>query len=240
MTLGMARPATAERSGRPAGTAGAAAAACAARRGRLRFGARLLGAAQPPGQHHAADEAGGDQDEREEDTAHQDTSIRLGGGHGLGQGDRQDAVTQIGGDGVGVHRLAKREDAQERAVAPLDLVVVARGALRHAGRARAANRQPVVLQGDVDLLARQPRQLGGDDVAIGGFVDVHRRRPRRAVLRGEPLEPFLPGAQVPQRIARHAMDRSTRLRVRLKVCAAGDLVDVYGFNSSNATRSAAC
>ena len=90
------------------------------------------------------------------------------------------AVTAVAVDGRRTRTCART------AVAAFDLVEVA--ALRQPaadGRAAAADRQPRVLDRELDLLARQPGHLGGDDVAVGGFVDVDRRRPGVGVLRGQ-------------------------------------------------------
>ena len=50
----------------------------------------------------------------------------------------------------------------------------------------------VVLDRQLDVVAREPRQLRRDDVAVLGFVDVDRRRPRVGLRRRQPFEPFLP------------------------------------------------
>ena len=39
----------------------------------------------------------------------------------------------------------------------------------------------------------RPGSFGGDDVTVGGFVDVDWRGPAVGVMRGQALEPFLPG-----------------------------------------------
>src|SRR6516165_3485891 len=77
----------------------------------------------------------------------------------LGQRDREHAIPQIRPDGIVPHGFGEFEYAVKRSVPSLDLMIVTRRALGHAGRSFAADRQPVVLHGEVNLVAREARNL---------------------------------------------------------------------------------
>src|SRR6185503_13970391 len=89
-------------------------------------------------------------------------------------------------------------------VAALDLVEmndVTRG--RHAVDPLAADGEPRILEGELDMLTGEPREFGGDHVSVAGFVDVDGGRPRVRAMRRQTLEAFMPHLQVPHRIPRH-------------------------------------
>ena len=88
---------------------------------------------------------------------------------------RRSAAMPLRIDGVG-----ELEGPQKAAVAALDLMVMARRLSADAGRPRPADGQPVVMQREIDLLARDPGHLGRDDVAVVGLIDVDRREPTRS------------------------------------------------------------
>ena len=99
--------------------------------------------------------------------------LRLGR---LGDGDGQDAVVELGLDGVLVHPGRQAERAREGAVGPLDpVVVVLRLVLLEL--ALALEGEDVVLDGDLDLLLRDTGQLGLHLVGVRGLEDVDRGRP---------------------------------------------------------------
>ena len=157
--------------------------------------AALLSPARPHPPGH--DEAGKKRDghEQREDgnsSSHHRTSIlRARRRRGFWQRDRQHAVGQVGRDRLGVDLRGELERPRECAVAALDLVEVkaSRGSAARS-IALAADRQPRILEREIDVFARQAGHFGGDDVAVLGFVDVDRRRPGVGMMAGEPLEPF--------------------------------------------------
>ena len=99
--------------------------------------------------------------------------------------DRQHAVGEVGGDAFGVDRLRQHERAHELAVAALDLVILL---ARDARFAAALQRQPVVVHVDAHLLARQARELGGEDERVGRFAEIDGRRPALRAVRRQALE----------------------------------------------------
>src|SRR5579872_1013096 len=127
----------------------------------------------------------------------------------FGKRDREDAVAEVRADRVVPDGFGELAHTVERTVAAFDLMVMTGGAFGHAGGALAPNRQTVVLDGQVNLIAREAGNLRTDDVAVVGFVDVNRGRPGRHLLGGEPFESLLPRAQVTKRVAGHQKDRST-------------------------------
>src|SRR5262245_60262253 len=87
--------------------------------------------------------------------------------HRPGARNGQHAVAQIGRHRRFVDGMRKMEGADEGAVATLDPVILlaSRGAFAPAAR----DRQPAVVQLDVDVVAFQTWKLRDHDVAIGGF-----------------------------------------------------------------------
>ena len=72
--------------------------------------------------------------------------------------------------------------------------------------ALTTDRQARIGHRELDLIAGEARQFGGDNVAVCGLVDIDWRRPRISVVQREALEPFLPGPQIAPRIHRHSFD----------------------------------
>ena len=64
----------------------------------------------------------------------------------------------------------------------------------------AANGEHLVLQLDLDVVARQAGQLDAEDEAVGGLVEVDGRRPAGRVVRAEAVHPFVQREQVVERI----------------------------------------
>ena len=54
-----------------------------------------------------------------------------------------------------------------------------------------------LVERQIDLIAAHARHFGGDDVRLGGLVDVDGRRPRVRAVARQTLETVLPGANVP-------------------------------------------
>src|SRR5207302_2255561 len=111
--------------------------------------------------------------------------------------------------GVGllrVNRTGQREAAHERAIRPLDTMVVV---LLHLvlKLALALEVQGAVLDADLDLFRVHARELRLQHYVVLGFVDVHRRspgsgaqialvkEPRKGVVE-QPVEPVLRGKQI--------------------------------------------
>jgi len=119
----------------------------------------------------------------------------------LGDRDRQDAVLEIGGDGVDLDDVGERKGAREAAVAALDAVVLlARDRAAWIGAARAANDDATLFGVDVDLLPRQAWQLRGQDVVVHRFIEINRWRPAWRVGSNQMPELFVEGEQIAQRI----------------------------------------
>src|SRR5262249_58402805 len=120
-------------------------------------------------------------------------------------------VVQVRGNAVFVDGVDELERPQERSVTALDLVVAPRRGFRAVAGTNAPDRQPVVLDGQVDLVAREARHLGRDHVARGRFVDVDRRGPGAPPPRGGGVPPVPPSAAGAPRGPGHTPDRSTCL-----------------------------
>src|SRR3954463_16162628 len=90
----------------------------------------------------------------------------------------EDTVLVLGRDPIRVDGLRQRERAAERAIAPLDVVVLL--VLHVVERLLLAlDRQHEVLDVDVDVVTRHRRELGLEhDLLVAGLEDVHRRHPR--------------------------------------------------------------
>src|SRR6185437_12909559 len=86
-------------------------------------------------------------------------------GRALRNADLQHAVEMRCLDGVGIHALGQCEAAQERAGGALEALVAVLGGLL-LGVARALDRQHALLGGDLDVLALDARQVGGNDEAL--------------------------------------------------------------------------
>src|SRR5262245_26325365 len=97
----------------------------------------------------------------------------------LRQRHLEHAVPEFGLDLGHFHAVRQREDAYEGAERTLDpVVLLAAHAPRK--RARPAKTQLAVLDAQIDLVLRHPRQIGPEDHALSSLVDVHRGRPRTA------------------------------------------------------------
>ena len=131
--------------------------------------------------------------------------MRGGGGGTFGKRDREHAVREVCADPVDVDLLGELERPRERAVAAFDLMVMDGLGAASIGRPRPAARgwSAGCPRPPARVLAGHAGDLGGDDVRGRGFVDVDRRRPGFGVRMCEPLEPFLPCAQIAQRIPGH-------------------------------------
>src|SRR5439155_11805269 len=129
-------------------------------------------------------------------------------------GDGEDAVFQIGDDARDVDRLGQREPARKRPVSALDAVVLlARDVVARFRAARAANHDARFLRVNLDLIARQPGQFGGQHVLRRGLVQIDRRRPAGRIGADEMAELFVQREQVAQRIPpgkRHVFHRSAK------------------------------
>ena len=75
--------------------------------------------------------------------------------------------------------------------------------------------QPTVLHVEVDIIALEPGEFGGDHVMFGGFVDIDRRNPTAGSWR-KPVEAALDGEEIADWIPareRHGNDASTDYRL---------------------------
>jgi hypothetical protein len=98
----------------------------------------------------------------------------------LRQPDRQHAVLVARADPRGIDRGRQRERARERTVVPLHPLVAVLARLV-VDLPLAREREDVVLEGDVDVLALHVRQLRlQHDFVFGRLVNIDRRSPRAA------------------------------------------------------------
>ena len=93
--------------------------------------------------------------------------------------EREEAVFQVGRHLLDVNRLRQDERARERAVSTLDPVVLFARNLRRA--AIAANHDAVFLGVNLDLIAAEARNFGGQDECAGGLVQIDGGRPSGSV-----------------------------------------------------------
>lgn len=112
--------------------------------------------------------------------------------------DGEDAVLEIGPDGRRVNRVRQGEGPREAAVPALDAVEA--NVLGVAGPPLAPEGELAVLDLDLDVVAREAGDLGGDDVAVGGLVDVHQRHPSGLVGAGEAVDALVQRKQILQRV----------------------------------------
>src|SRR5437867_10714719 len=103
----------------------------------------------------------------------------------LVEGDRQDAVGELGVDGLLVDRRGQGEAAEEAAIAPLvqqQVAFLAIAALLGLRLPLGRDGQGLVFEGDVHLVLLEPGQLGLDVKVVGVLADVDAvGRQRRAV-----------------------------------------------------------
>src|SRR5438105_7851369 len=94
----------------------------------------------------------------------------------LGQGQGQHAVLVLGVGLLRVDRAGQREAAHERAIRPLDtmVIVLLRLVLE---LALALEVQGAVIDADLDVLRVHARQFRLQHYVVLGFVDVYRRSP---------------------------------------------------------------
>ena len=105
---------------------------------------------------------------------------------------------RISVDAVGVDGGGQREPAEKRAVAAFDAMVLLAGHARR--RPLSLELDVTVEEPDLEILAGEPGQFGGEHVSIGRLVQVDRWRPARVTGLGEPVDPLLQGEQIAQRI----------------------------------------
>ena len=98
---------------------------------------------------------------------------------------------------VAVDRVRQHEGAHELAVAAFDLVILL---ARHARLAAALQRQPVVVNVDAHLLARQAGSSAVKMNASAGFAQVDGRRPALRAVRRQALEAVLDADQIAERV----------------------------------------
>ena len=81
----------------------------------------------------------------------------------------------------------------------------------------AGERQPAVVQVDLEVLALETGQFGGDHVVFGRFVQIDRRRPAARARAQTGPRPLLDGEEIADGIPareRHGIDASTGLASR--------------------------
>ena len=215
VTLPIARCATAVRSGMPPVMAARRAGRARRRRpGWLPAAATSSARPHPAGQDQAGDETRRDEERRDSGcvgACYRTSILRSGGGGSLGSVTVRTPLVRSADDARRRRSWSANSKVRgERAVAALDLMEVEDRPPRRTRRSRAAtDRQPRVLERELDLLAREPGQLGGDDVAVVGFVDVDRRRPGVGVVGGQAFEPSCHARRSRKRIPRHTAMQSS-------------------------------
>ena len=107
--------------------------------------------------------------------------------------------------------VGQREAAEEACRGRARRDGTARRARRPSGRV-ALQRQLAVVKADLDVVPLQPGQFRGEDVGVGGLVEIDRRRPAGALVARRAVHALLEREQIAQRIpARegHERNRST-------------------------------
>jgi len=111
--------------------------------------------------------------------------------------DGQHAIAQVRSDAFAVNRQRQLKGAAERSVAALDAMILLAGGRTLAACAR--HREPTVVKLDIDLAAGQPWHFSGDDVCVGGLVEINGRSPACGAGR-EAVQALLNREQVADRI----------------------------------------
>ena len=128
------------------------------------------------------------------------------GAGGLGNRDRQDAVSEVGMHAVWIDGQGKSERSGKLSLASFELLVPFRtAALR---RPLPAHGHALLVGVDLDVLTPQPGQLDREDVGVGPFAQIDRRDPSRRRPAEQTFEALLHREQVARRIPRHGSENS--------------------------------
>ena len=133
---------------------------------------------------------------------HRTSMRRAGGGALLGMVTVRTPSLQVGADHPVIDRVGEVDAAAKLPCPRSTLMVVSRLSLSGTPPARMPRMvELTVLHRNVDLLAAEAWQLGGDDVTVFGFVDVDGRRPGASVLDRIRSSRSCQAQQIPQRVA---------------------------------------
>src|SRR5262249_48363614 len=116
----------------------------------------------------------------------------------LGTRHREDALAQVGGDASCIDRNRKLERAAERAVAALDQVVLLTGS-NSSLATRPRKRETVVVELDVDVVAREAGEFRRQDIRVRRFEQIDARGPA-GLTGGKTVQPLLNRQQVTERV----------------------------------------